>query len=1498
MSKEDKDLDFKKELSQGERYKKRSDIMILVVGSLFLVAFLVMLFYFLSRDDGSAAARKARENEARDAAFTGGADLFSEGGGNGSTLESFPPVDRIRSSLAGSPERIVMSDVVLGNQYRGILTLTAKGTDRLRVVSVDVADKDNRDFSFENRCDETVPLSSADTCSIRYEWNPGQAGSMQNNFTIKWRGFNEPAGKIVDGEYKDIYTQTLTLPVSGRAFVSQVAVAPTADNPNPMGLATESGCRPCCSDCSGGSGKNVLPNLGEDCEAHPLSSGQRVAFDKKGNPFGTVLVGGAAVDYDGNPIGIAGETGEIKNAAGSVVGFTTGQKLVISEKTGSLLGTVKAGGVSVFNSTGSEVGVMLGNNAVTDKSGKIIGYAVNKGKVFDDQGALVGSVRDDAVVVNTYDKEIGKLRADGQVASNSGGGVIGHVAPVGELVVDIAGNLVGRVNLSGEVINSEGLRLGALAAGNILYAENGNILGRVAARGIAINSDGDIFGNTMSDGAVVGENCKVYGKVSADSNIVDYKGDIIGSVVPEGLAVSIKGNLIGRAIVNGSVVDGSGRELGFAIMDGSVLNSDGARIGSVISGLAVLDDKGKIIGYELSDGTFLDNSNKKSGYSKADGKIVSFDGDDLGVVVPLGYTVYSFTADKIGTVFSEGKVVNDNGGIVGQVFADYMVKNSGGGLIGYVRPYGDYTINEDGEYFGKIYVGDAVIDSRGNVVAQLGKGEDKQTAVNSHGRIIAFKVPEGAYVLSEASNDPVGRIIYDGRAYDKDGNLLGHVIPDGSVVDEDGDVVGHIVRTGIAYGLDGNQLGNILKNGSVNDLNGDVVGKVLATGIIIDENGNIIGAISPGKVLKDATGKIIGRLLPDGTLVNERGEIIGRLQPNGDIVDLNGNVIGRMLANGELVAVEDGKVGTIIKDIDGNIIGRLLSDGTIVDEDGNFFGRVMEDGTVVDADNKVIGRLENGIFIPAVTASPDDSEEGSDLYGGYKVGDKVYDENGNYLGIMQKDGTILNDQGQIVGRVLSNGIILDDENNIVGYKGDGQIMNDDMGTVVGIVNPPSGEISGIDGKIFAKLDKDGTIRDLNGRILYGPHRGRASIFKEVTEDQPKQDKKSGDGTGLSSAEIDTLEDFVPPSVFMPKDFVSISNKYDGRSRYSQDQINALYEARQIINARRGELGDSIKILSTSQELKESVQQEYNDEATEDKKKGWEGVNRYDSSAPVDQSMVIREDKAIPATIIRSVDTSHAVVVSAQVSRNIYGEVGRNILVPAGSRLIGRVSAAGSDTYGSVTKVEFNFTRLIRPDGSAWKFASETGDAGGMGGVPAHLDPQYWKRYGLPILGKLASNAFMWLVADDELPTTESSGDSVTIVQSPKEEAYDEMKDEFNSDVHDVFEEIFAAAAALDPVIVVPAGTQITVFPQGGDLWLTKYENPLDKGPVNIDFSEQAETGAAENAEREKHMNDEREQAYSSSRNQGYDNSSSSSSSEGYSSSNSSSPTAPPPPPGY
>lgn len=50
--------------------------------------------------------------------------------------------------------------------------------------------------------------------------------------------------------------------------------------------------------------------------------------------------------------------------------------------------------------------------------------------------------------------------------------------------------------------------------------------------------------------------------------------------------------------------------------------------------------------------------------------------------------------------------------------------------------------------------------------------------------------------------------------------------------------------------------------------------------------------------------------------------------------------------------------------------------------------------------------------------------------------------------------------------------------------------------------------------------------------------------------------------------------------------------------------------------------------------------------------------------------MIFADKPIPAVIARSIDSNNPTPVTAFVERNVYAEEGRNVVIPAGSRLMG------------------------------------------------------------------------------------------------------------------------------------------------------------------------------------------------------------------------------------
>ena len=85
--------------------------------------------------------------------------------------------------------------------------------------------------------------------------------------------------------------------------------------------------------------------------------------------------------------------------------------------------------------------------------------------------------------------------------------------------------------------------------------------------------------------------------------------------------------------------------------------------------------------------------------------------------------------------------------------------------------------------------------------------------------------------------------------------------------------------------------------------------------------------------------------------------------------------------------------------------------------------------------------------------------------------------------------------------------------------------------------------------------------------------------------------------------------------------------------------------------------------------------------------------------------MILEDKGIPAVLARSIyasdGLSSGIPVTAIVERNVYAEEGRNVLIPAGSRVIGKAGSSSNigGNSGSAVKIGIEWTRLIRPDGS-------------------------------------------------------------------------------------------------------------------------------------------------------------------------------------------------------
>ena len=70
---------------------------------------------------------------------------------------------------------------------------------------------------------------------------------------------------------------------------------------------------------------------------------------------------------------------------------------------------------------------------------------------------------------------------------------------------------------------------------------------------------------------------------------------------------------------------------------------------------------------------------------------------------------------------------------------------------------------------------------------------------------------------------------------------------------------------------------------------------------------------------------------------------------------------------------------------------------------------------------------------------------------------------------------------------------------------------------------------------------------------------------------------------------------------------------------------------------------------------------------------------------------------IPAMLLTGINTDAPGQVIAQVMGDVYDSSGSNLLIPAGSRILGKMNSSG----GQTGRVGVTFSQIVMPDGGAW-----------------------------------------------------------------------------------------------------------------------------------------------------------------------------------------------------
>lgn len=1191
------------------------------------------------------------------------------------------------------------------------------------------------------------------------------------------------------------------------------------------------------------------------------------AFDNNGKYIGFVTYNGEVVNKD-DLVGRMRADGRIADAKGEIIGFAVDLAATATDLEGRYLGRIMPGGS--LAQAREVIGQVGPRGTVINKDGNIIGRLVNAGPVFNFRGALRAHALKSGAVISLEGTPLGNVRANlaydnnglvfGATLNNElviapGGKSLGmsginasvmdgserkFVSPFGFLfssdgvlsgstmtlapVYNLTGAVIAYMMPNGSMYNKGVVALGRLTEAGINIDERNRILGRNIAADYAFSAAGELLGILSETNMVLDKGLKPKAKILPDNSVVKAGKNTevnfnpqVGTASDQHLVLGVTGSLFGYADIDGAVRNPAGRVAGKVVDGGLVIDNSGLPVGetsgykAVVDGdcalLGVVTPQGDIrnyretfIGRMLWNGQAVSETGAVIGYQVIPGSVIDFNGNIQGTISPSGQ-VTAYGGELLGCIDKRGKLRNADGEIIAGQTEFYPVMNVNGVFIG--RTVLDGTaVNEANEFIGYMQPNDNVNSKTGVPVGQLFKyrfafdnDNNFLGRVGSDARVFNAKNEEvgkvefGGAVLKDGKN--IGYALYDMYVYDNDANVIGYITRDGNVLTVNGRKLGRIDKGFLINGENkvagrGNRdfyirnqnnvvLGELELNGSLVDSANHVIGSLKDNGRILDSNGNVLAIAKPLQYysllkelteaeaarlaaekaeaerlaaeqaaaagnyvigddgyLRDANGNIIGRILPDGTVVDLNGNVIGHINENGEFVGLDGKVRGKTSKDGYVVG-DDG----YLRDANGNIIGRVLPDGTVVDLNGNVIGHINENGEFVGLDGKVMGKVNGGgadwYSKPVqIGAIPEIGVVGEEEMKKYRKSLGIaLTPDGEYLGDIMDDGSVVDKKGNVVGKKMPDGLIIDDD-----------------GTLIGIEEVKKPDSSGM----FVPA---GT---------FGP--GGAY------------------GTGMGAG-----GNLGPGGGFGPGE------------RYDPQRAAALAAAQ---NQRRQAM--SVGKISSG----------IRPESFDGYQKNWDeqGIAKAVSSWRVNLSEMIFADKPIPAVIARSIDSNNPTPVTAFVERNVYAEEGRNVVIPAGSRLMGTLGGltAGTETTSSSAKVQITWERLIRPDGSLFVFQGITGDAQGRGGALGYLDQQLFKKYTLPIMTTALTSYTSYIMApkDDD--------DSSSDTESPRQQAANDARQNFLQDMNRIFEQILADKTNIKPLTYVPAGTRIIVYPNI-DLWL-------------------------------------------------------------------------------
>ncbi|MDZ5760960.1 TrbI/VirB10 family protein [Lyticum sinuosum] len=187
---------------------------------------------------------------------------------------------------------------------------------------------------------------------------------------------------------------------------------------------------------------------------------------------------------------------------------------------------------------------------------------------------------------------------------------------------------------------------------------------------------------------------------------------------------------------------------------------------------------------------------------------------------------------------------------------------------------------------------------------------------------------------------------------------------------------------------------------------------------------------------------------------------------------------------------------------------------------------------------------------------------------------------------------------------------------------------------------------------------------------------------------------------------------------------------------------------------------------------------------------------------------IVQGKIIDAVLETAITTQmgQSGIVRATISRDVYADQGKNILIPKGSRVIGNYQGGVKDGQ---TRVSIVWDRIVTPKGIDIKIASEASDRLGRTGVPGFVDD----KFGSKLISALLISYIIPLGAleitggGNDTITTSNDGTKTSNTTTARAQILSDATDEFSTSAEDIVKQRFPDTT----VISVDQGAMIKIL---------------------------------------------------------------------------------------